>query len=151
MKTSFLFTKQGFLYSKNPEGYLNHKNRILVIICEWVKRLQWVSCCSSNILLTPVPLGHSPTLDFTTQWASLSCLYQSLQGSTKKSATNPHVPSVYKCHARGQLVRMQAESPEELTESPSSQSLIRRACVDTKRGSSLSPYHQVCCAFFKCI
>ena len=77
----------------------------------------------------------------------------SISAGQHKQISNqpPYVSSVYKCHARGQLVRMRAESPEELTESPSPQSLIRRVCVDTKRGSSLSPYHQVCCASFKCI
>lgn len=154
MKTNFLFTKQGFWYSKDPEGYLDRKSRILAIICQWVKRLQWVSCCSSNILLTPAPQLCQDThaLYISQHWGApwAVCINLCRAVQTNQQPTPYASWLQMPCHgAAGETVGWLTRGVHK-TSSP--WSLVGHVWVDTKRGSSsLPPCHQVCYAFFKCI
>lgn len=153
MKTNFLFTKQGFWYSKGPEGYLDHKSRILAIICEWVKRMQWVSCYSSNILLTSAPQARQDThaLYISQHWGApwAVCINLCRAAQTIQQPTPFASWLQMPCHgAAGETVALLTKGVHE-TSSP--WSLVGHVWVNITRGSSLSPCHQVCYAFFKCI
>lgn len=101
VKSNFHLKSRDFLYFKYLEVYLDHHSRILMVICEWMKRCCWVNCCFSNTLLDPAPSPrYSPTLDSTHKGGVPKLPTSLLCRAAQTNQQTPLLP-VYKCHARG--------------------------------------------------
>lgn len=82
--------------------------------------MQWVSCYSSNILLTSAPQARQDThaLYISQHWGLPELSVSIFAGQHKQISNQPPLLPGYKCHAMGQLVRLWADSPEEFMKPP---------------------------------